>query len=187
MFPGDHYFSASRKLDFWVALFFPRMGGSVFSLLPGKYSKHDLKSREFPRPGPREIMVAPKHSYPGCWKKLRPGKGVTHPDPKMSGRARRSCRQNLRGSPVPKGAPGIHELSCLMKQRPSWPPHDLPNPPRTLQTHPDSPQNQVDQIHLIFEGQIIRHSGPLSHPTTPEPLQTQSMYSACVKSESRLP
>ena len=162
--------------------------------------------------------------------KLQPGKGVTHPDPKMCGRARRSCRQDLRGSAVPKGAPGIHELSCLMKQRPSWPPHDLPNPPRTLQTHPDSPQNQaghihlifgrqigghrvpppatpqppkptkdssnptpgspqnqVDQMHLIFEGQIISHSGPLSHPTTPEPLQTQSMYSACVKSKSRLP
>ena len=93
-----------------MALFFPRMGGSLFSLLPGKYSKHDFKSREFPRPGHREIMVAPKHSYPGCWKKLRPGKGVTHPDPKMTGRARRSCRQNLRGSPVPKRAPGIHEL-----------------------------------------------------------------------------
>jgi hypothetical protein len=64
-FPGDHYFSASQKQDFWVALFFPRMGGSVFSLLPGKYSKHDFKSREFPRPGHRKIMVAPKHSYPG--------------------------------------------------------------------------------------------------------------------------
>ena len=64
-FLGHHYFSASQKQDFWVALFFPRMGGSVFSLLPGKYSKHDFKSREFPRPGHRKIMVAPKHSYPG--------------------------------------------------------------------------------------------------------------------------